>query len=91
MKTLYVIYIFMFISQLLLALICGPYSCEWGNTVYFWYGLIGLILIFLLPFLGVERTMQQRFGYAFGFSILWLLMWVLGFIVGDLRLMCRLF
>lgn len=91
MKTGLVLYIALVFSQFIVAFICGPHSCEWGNTVYLGYGFMGLLLIFFFPLFKAEWSLTQRFGYAFGFSLLWLLMWVLGFIAGDLRIMCRLF
>lgn len=91
MKTSFIIYVALVVIQFILAFICGPYSCEWGNNVYVGYGFIGLLLIFFFPFFKADWSLTQRFGYAFGFSLLWLLMWVLGFIAGDLRIMCRLF
>jgi hypothetical protein len=91
MKTVLLIYLALVVCQFILAFICGPHSCEWGNTVYVWYGLIALLLIFCFPYFRSELPIYQRMAYSIGLSALWGVLWAAGFIAGGLRIMCKLF
>jgi hypothetical protein len=91
MNSAYLLYCLLLVVEMALAFVCGPYSCEWGNQVYFFAGLAGLLLSFLCPFVQTGWSQQKRTGtgvlFLFG-SVLW---WCAGFVVADFRLMCRLF
>lgn len=91
MKNSYWLYIGLFLSLLVMALICGPHSCEWGNAVYFSYGLFVLVLLLFLTFFRKGLSMGQKIGFALGLGLLWVVLWVAGFLLGDFRILCRLF
>ena len=40
MKNSYWLYIGLLLSLLVMVLICGPHSCEWGNGVYFGFAVV---------------------------------------------------
>ena len=91
MKKLYLLFIFLLVLEFLLAFICGPYSCEWGNPTYFYTGIIFLLVSLILPLLQKQWPGSKRIGFALLFALITLVVWVLGFIAGDFRIMCRLF
>lgn len=91
MQKEYPLYIGLLISLLVMILICAPHSCEWGNTVYFYFGLaVGLALL-IKPFFQQKLEMGQKVGRGIGISLLWIVVWVLGFLFGEFSLLCRLF
>ncbi|MBC7828509.1 MAG: hypothetical protein H7122_12235 [Chitinophagaceae bacterium] len=81
----------LYVIQLITALICGPYSCKWGNASYFGFGLFGLIGIVIYMLLQRNWDLIKRLGYAALFSFFSLLVWVTGFLLGDFSILCRLF
>ncbi|HKO80808.1 MAG TPA: hypothetical protein VJU78_10445 [Chitinophagaceae bacterium] len=91
MKKIYFLLIILLILEFLLALVCGPYSCDWGNTVYFYSGITFVLISFILPLLQKQWPTGKRIGFAFLFAMATLIVWLLGFIAGDFRIMCRLF
>lgn len=91
MQKEYPLYIGLLISLLVMILICAPYSCEWGNTVYFYFGLAVSLLLLIKPFFQQKLRIGQKMGKAFGLSFLWIVLWVLGFLFGEFSLLCRLF
>ena len=90
-RTIYKVLLLLFAIELLLAFICGPHSCEWGNTVYFYFGIAILLTSFTLPLLQKNWRAGKRAGYASLFLIASLAVWVLGFALGNFTIMCRLF
>ncbi|WP_373552142.1 hypothetical protein [Haliscomenobacter sp.] len=91
MKNLYLLYIGLLLSLLMMVLICGPHSCEWGNGVYFGFGVLVFLFLLLFPFLHKSLSMGQKIGSALGIGVLWLILWVGGFLLGDFSILCRLF
>jgi hypothetical protein len=79
------------VVQIILAVICGPYSCEWGNSVYFYFGIGSLTLAFLLPLLQKAWTANKRIGYSLLFLFGSVIIWCAGFMLGGFKIMCRLF
>ena len=91
MQRIYIILIALFVAEMILALIAGPYSCEWGNTVYLVTGIAVLLVSVTLPFFQRLWTMQRRVGFSLLFLLASLLMWIVGLFAGDFRILCRLF
>ena len=91
MKKMYILFVVLLAMQIILAIICAPYSCEWGNTVYFYGGLICLAVSFVLPLLQKDRPMPARLGFGFLFLVITAGTWIASFILNDFRIMCRLF
>src|ERR1043165_3642620 len=91
MKKIYRVLIGLFITEIIMAFICGPHSCEWGNQVYFYFGVFCLIGSFLSPFLQKGWLFDKRLGYGFLFAIVSVIIWIGGFMVGGFRIMCKLF
>ena len=79
------------VFQLILAFICGPHSCEWGNAVYFYAGIVTLLALIVIPFFQSSCSPAKRMGFACLFLLSGTAVWVIGFIAGDFRIMCRLF
>ena len=91
MKSIFLLYIILLVAQIILAFICGPHSCEWGNTVYFYSGFAGLVLAFLLPLLQKEWPVNKRIGYCLLFLFGSVVTWCAGFMLGEFKIMCKLF
>lgn len=91
MKNYYWFYIGLLLSLLVMVLICGPHSCEWGNVVYFGYGLFVFVFLLFLPFLRKGFSIGKKIGFALGLALLWVILWVAGFLLGDFSILCRLF
>ncbi|MEP7372207.1 MAG: hypothetical protein ABI675_02390 [Chitinophagaceae bacterium] len=91
MKKIYILLIGLFVAQLILAFFCGPYSCEWGNTVYFYAGVVSLLMAAMLPFLRKDWLISKRLLYGFLFLLCSVIVWVLGFMAGGFKIICRLF
>lgn len=81
----------LFISLLVMILICAPHSCEWGNSVYFGFGLLVFLFLLVFPFFNKGMSAGQKIGSALGVGVLWVTLWVLGFLIGDFSILCRLF
>lgn len=77
--------------QIILAKICGPHSCEWGNKTYFWSGIVVLVASFLVPFLQQGWAIGRQLGFGFLFIVLSAGLWIAGFLLGDFRIVCTLF
>jgi hypothetical protein len=77
--------------EIILAFICAPYSCDWGNTVYFYAGIFVLIASLLLPGLQKNWTIAKRTGYAFLFALIIVVVWIACFMLFDFKIMCRMF
>ena len=91
MKRIYTWLIILLATEVLFVIICGPYSCEWGNTVYFYFGIAGLLVSFALPLIEKEWPLKKRVGFGLLFPVLWAVIWVAGFMLGGFRIMCKLF
>jgi len=91
MKKMYILLICLYVLQLILAFICGPYSCKWGNTVYFYTGIANLLAAFILPLIMAEGLWPHRLLLAALFLLGSAIVWVIGFMVFDFKIMCRLF
>lgn len=91
MKKLYLFYIGLVLCLLILSLVCGPHSCEWGNEVYFFFGFGALLILLFMPFFRKKLNLGQKVGSSLGISLLWVLLWVGGLVLGDFMILCRLF
>jgi hypothetical protein len=91
MSKLYILFGIFCTIQIILAKICGPYSCEWGNKTYFWSGIIIVIASFLIPFLQQGIPVGKQLGLGFLFIILSAGLWIAGFLLGSFRIICTLF
>ena len=91
MKGKYVLYIILLATEIILAIICGPHSCEWGNQVYFYFGIASLALAFIIPFFQKELSWKKRIGYGFLFLLGSIIVWCAGFMLGEFKILCRLF
>jgi hypothetical protein len=91
MKRIYLLYIILFAVQFILAVICGPYSCDWGNTVYFYFGVFSLIVSLLLPLFQNNMPAGKRIGYGSLFLFISAALWITGFMICGFSVMCRMF
>ena len=91
MKRAYRLYLFALLLQLILAFVCAPHSCQWGNGVYFALGIITLLFSFVLPFFQKEWPQSKRLLLAFLFLLGSVVIWCVGFMLADFQIMCRLF
>lgn len=91
MKRAYRVYLLLLLAQVVLAIICGPHSCEWGNAVYFWAGVAALLLSLLAPQLQKEWPWGKRIGFGLLFLLGSVVVWCSGFMLGEFRIMCRMF
>jgi hypothetical protein len=90
MKKMYILLLCLYGLQLILAFFCGPYSCKWGNSVYFYSGVINLLAAFILALLLVDGAWPHRLLPAILFLLGSAIVWVIGFIVFDFKIICRL-
>lgn len=90
-KKIFTQYTILFTLQLFAAIICGPYSCEWGNTIYFFTGIACLITAFFLYVKQHKCTLQKRVAMGILMMLLSAVFWCACFILFDFRIMCRLF
>lgn len=91
MKRAYRLYGLLLFGTVLLAAVCGPYSCEWGNAVYFFAGLTGLLLSFLAALFQKDWPGKKRWLTGFLFAAGLIVVWVGGFMLGAFQILCRLF
>ena len=91
MKRTTSLFIILIVIQFMTAWLCGPYSCEWGNTAYFYTGLIVALVALLLPFLEKSLTTQKKIGMGLLFLLGIIATWIIGFLAADFKIMCRLF
>ncbi|MES1215482.1 MAG: hypothetical protein ABUT20_08195 [Bacteroidota bacterium] len=91
MKKIYLLLIILLIIEFLLATLCGPYSCEWGNEVYFYGGILIAIVSFALPFFQKQWPVGKRIGFGLLFALGSAITWTIGFLVCDFKIICKLF
>lgn len=91
MKRIYSLLIILVVIEFITASICAPYSCEWGNSTYFYTGLLLAAIALLLPFLQKPWSVQKRIGIGLLFALAIVIIWIIGFMLFDFRIMCRLF
>jgi len=91
MKKIYLFLAVLLVLEFILAAICGPYSCEWGNGVYFYSGIIISLASLALPLFQKEWVVGKRVGLSLVFVFSTVFLWVIGFMVFDFRILCRLF
>jgi hypothetical protein len=84
-------YISLFVLQLLAAIICGPHSCEWGNTMYFFSGIACLATAFALYVMQTKCKLQKRVTMGLLMALMSVAFWCMGFILFDFRIICKLF
>ena len=87
---MYILLIGLYALQLVLAFFCGPYSCKWGNSVYFYSGVASLVVAFVLPLLLEGGSWPHRLVFATLFLVGSALVWIAGFIAFDFKIICRL-
>ncbi len=91
MRKMYLVYVALFAAQFILAVICAPHSCDWGNTVYFYFGLFSLIASLLLPLFQKNIPMPKGIGLGFLFLVISVIFWLAGFMLCGFRIVCKLF
>lgn len=91
MKRITSLFIILIVIELMTAWICAPYSCEWGNSTYFYTGVIIAVIALLLPFLQKGQTHLKNIGIGLLFMLGSVAVWIIGFLAADFRIMCRLF
>ena len=80
------------VSLLVLAFVAGPRSCEGGLSLYFWSGIVALVILAGLPFATrIGSSIGPRIGWSLGFLAFGALVWLAGFFTANFRLVCRLF
>lgn len=91
MKRAYRIYCLLLFLLMVLVFVCGPHSCEWGNTVYFLAGVAALVFSFVGALRQTDWPSGKRFATGFLFVLGTVVLWCAGFLLGEFRIMCRLF
>lgn len=91
MKKILILFSILAITQIILAIICAPYSCEWGNEVYFYFGVGAIIVSIFLPFIQKNYPLKKRIGFAILLPVLSVVLWVTEFMLFGFRIMCRMF
>jgi hypothetical protein len=91
MKKIYVPYIILLITQVIFAIACGPHSCEWGNSLYFYAGIACATVSLALPFFQKKWPLEKRVAYSLLYLLISVTMWIAGFMLFGFRIMCRLF
>lgn len=91
MRRIYTLLLILSVLQFVLAFICGPYSCEWGNNVYFCAGIVCLLAAAALPLFEKNLRTSKRLFLSFLFLLASLLVWAAGFMAADFRIICKLF
>lgn len=90
-KKIYALYVVLFATQIILGFICAPHSCEWGNTIYFYFGIFSLTVSFILPFFKKNWRLDKRIGYGFLFLVISVFLWCTFFMLCGFSIICRLF
>ena len=88
---MYFLFVVLNAIEIILAFICAPYSCDWGNTVYVYAGIFSIAVSFILPFLQRNLSIAKRIGYSFLFAFITVAVWVLCFMLCGFSIMCRMF
>lgn len=91
MRKVYVILTALIVAEIVLAFICAPYSCDWGNEVYFYAGIFALIISFLAAVLQKNWNAAKRAGFGFLFALIVAVVWITCFILFNFSIMCRMF
>ncbi len=91
MKRMLLLLVTILITEIIIAIICGPYSCEWGNEVYFYSGVTLSAIMCVLPFLERTFTTKKRIAYSLLFIIISILTWCACFMLCGFKILCRLF
>ena len=91
MKKTLALYCLISLSELILAYICGPHSCEGGLALYFYGGILFLIMSLALPFIKNPAHLPRKVVMAFILALLSALLWAGGFMMGNFRVICKLF
>jgi hypothetical protein len=75
-----------------LAYVVAPKSCEGGNEIYFWTGVVAVIAWLALPFaMKMGKSLAVRFALAFGFAAVGIGVWLGGMTAAHVQILCRLF
>ena len=87
MKKPMLYWVVLFVLQFIVAVICAPYSCEWGNTVYFFTGVVCLFIAFLLSIFQKQWTFGKRLLVGLLMLLLSVVLWCAGFGLLDFKIM----
>jgi hypothetical protein len=90
MKRLLPAFIIVLTTEIIAAIICGPHSCEWGNSLYFYSGIVCAVLAFILPFFKKTFKLKKQLVYSLLFLLLTAIVWCAGFMLFGFRILCRL-
>ncbi|MFT3682879.1 MAG: hypothetical protein QM791_21655 [Ferruginibacter sp.] len=92
MRKLPVFYTALFILQLVIAIICAPHSCEWGNSFYFFTGIFCGLAAAVIPFFQKQWQVFKRLYTGLLLLLLSVVLWCTQFMLLDFRILCgRLF
>jgi hypothetical protein len=74
------------------AFIAAPKSCEWGLEAYALVGVVGVLLLIVLPFaLRAGESGAARIGLGVALAAAGAVVWIVGLFAANVRIMCRLF
>jgi len=90
MKRIYLLFSIVLLAEIILGFICGPHSCEWGNSLYFYSGIVCTILAFLLPLFQKTPAFKKKIVYSLLFLLIAVIVWCVGFMLFGFRIICRL-
>jgi hypothetical protein len=90
MQRVYILAAALLVAQVAAAIVCGPFSCEWGNEVYFYIGIACLIIAGGGPFFQSTWLVRKRVGYSLVFILISAVTWCAGFMMGGFRIICHL-
>jgi hypothetical protein len=91
MKKILILFSILAIIQIILAIICAPNSCEWGNEVYFYFGVGAILVSIFLPFIQKSYPLKKRIGFAILLPVIFIVLWIAEFMLFGFRIMCRMF
>jgi hypothetical protein len=74
------------------AFLAAPHACEGGLDLYFWCGVVALVVLLSLPFAFRSiNSVLGRVAAGIGFAVLGGVIWIAGLFVANIQIMCRLF
>ena len=91
MKKIYFLLIALLVTEIIIGAICAPYSCDWGNNVFFITGIILLLLAFLFAVFQNTWSLVKRIGLGLLCMLIIIVVWLACFMLFNFTLMCRMF
>jgi hypothetical protein len=91
MKNVYFLLIALLATEIILGFICAPHSCDWGNTVFFYAGIVALFISLLLAILQTRWSGLKRIGFGLLFILITAIVWIACFMFLGFNLICRMF